>query len=78
MRNVSNGLPLQIVMKSQPLLIKTMLELAKVKKLLAAEVVASKEIDWNTIVGTAKHAENKEDQSNESFEEINEESDHSI
>lgn len=46
MRHVSNGLPLSFVLKSKELLLKSMIEMAKLKKLIKDEEIISNEIEW--------------------------------
>ncbi|KAL4497220.1 hypothetical protein ABPG72_019540 [Tetrahymena utriculariae] len=49
MRHVSNGLPINLVLKNKTLLLQTLIELRSVKSLLKNEVIQSLAIDWEQV-----------------------------
>ncbi|KAL4485866.1 hypothetical protein ABPG73_018271 [Tetrahymena malaccensis] len=49
MRHVSNGLPINLVLKNKNLLLQTLIELRSVKSLLKNEVIQSLVIDWEQV-----------------------------
>ncbi|EAR93350.1 UbiE/COQ5 family methyltransferase (macronuclear) [Tetrahymena thermophila SB210] len=49
MRHVSNGLPINLVLKNKNLLLQTLIELRSIKGLLKNEVIQSLAIDWEQV-----------------------------